>query len=234
MTVLASGRAGLRELLIRLTRWRTRVRWYAVAVLLAPLVLMVELLVLSLFTTRFLPGLLTSDGKAPLLTMGLVAGLVVGFFEELGWTGFATPHLRRRFGVLSTGLIVGVLWGGWHIFLNAVWVGGAYAGGMSPALFVTARGVGDLVGILPAFRVLMVWVYDQTGSLLVAMLMHASLTASTMIVEPRGISGEALLIYDLASAAAMWGVVLAVAVALGCKLTRSHCPGTGSGASVAC
>ena len=28
----------------------------------------------------------------------------------------------------------------------------------------------------------MVWVYDRTGSLLVAMLMHASLTASTLIL----------------------------------------------------
>ena len=42
--------------------------------------------------------------------MGIVGGLVVGFFEELGWTGFAIPTLMRlRYGVLGTGLIVGVL-----------------------------------------------------------------------------------------------------------------------------
>ena len=34
----------------------------------------------------------------------------MGFFEELGWTGFAIPTLMRlRYGVLGTGLIVGVL-----------------------------------------------------------------------------------------------------------------------------
>jgi membrane protein implicated in regulation of membrane protease activity len=59
----------------------------------------------------------------------------------------------------------------------------------------------------------MVWVYDHTGSLLVAMLMHASLTASTLILGPLAISGVSLLIYGLVSAAALWAVVAAVVMA---------------------
>jgi membrane protease YdiL (CAAX protease family) len=212
LTILADGRAGFRELLSRLCRWRVGIRWYAVAFLTAPLVLTGILLALSQASLEFLPGIVARSDKASLLLMGIVAGLVVGLFEELGWTGFATPRLRLRYGIVATGLIVGVLWGGWHVFLNAIWVGKAYSGGLSPALFLAARGFGDLVGLLPAFRVLTVWVYDRTGSLLVAMLMHASLTASTMIVEPLGISGVTLLIYDLVSAAAMWIVVASFAV----------------------
>jgi membrane protease YdiL (CAAX protease family) len=46
---------------------------------------------------------------------GLVVGLLVPFFEELGWTGFATAELRKRHGVLATGLIMGLLWGAWHV-----------------------------------------------------------------------------------------------------------------------
>jgi len=65
--------------------------------------------------------------------------------------------------------------------------------------------------------VLMVWVYDRTESLLVAMLMHASLTASTLIVAPLAISGIVLLTYQLVWAAALWVVVGAVALA-----TRGH------------
>jgi hypothetical protein len=220
LTALFDGRQGVGGLLSRLVKWRVAGRWYVIALLLGPLVLMAELLALTCFSPRFLPRLLASDDKAPLLMAGLVAGLVVGFFEELGWTGFATPRLRQRYGVFATGLIVGVLWGGWHIFLNAIWVSRAFSGGLSPALFVAARGVGDLVGILPAFRVLMVWVYDRTGSLLVAMLMHASLTAGTMIFDSPGLSGTTLLIYDLASAVTMWSIVLAVAIATGGRLTR--------------
>jgi membrane protease YdiL (CAAX protease family) len=41
---------------------------------------------------------------------------MVGIFEELGWTGFAI-RMRQRYGVLGTGLIVGVLWGAWHFIL---------------------------------------------------------------------------------------------------------------------
>src|SRR5512135_1272025 len=37
MTGLLSGRAGFRALLARLARWRIRIRWYAVALLTAPL-----------------------------------------------------------------------------------------------------------------------------------------------------------------------------------------------------
>jgi membrane protease YdiL (CAAX protease family) len=66
--------------------------------------------------------------------------------------------------------------------------------------------------------VLMVWAYDRTGSLLVAMLMHFSWTASTMTLEPHAISGVPLLIYDLVSAAMVWAVVAAVAVANGGRL----------------
>ena len=213
LTGLVGGRAGFRELLSRLLRWRVGVRWYAVALLTAPLVLTAELLALSLSSQTFLPGLFSTNDKASRLVMGLVAGLVVGICEELGWTGFATPRLRLRHRIFPTGLIIGVLWGAWHIFLNVVWVSDAYSGELSPVLFLTARALGDLVGLLPAYRVLTVWVYDRTGSLLVAMLMHASLTASTMGFEPLGISGIHLVIYDLVSAAAMWGVVGAVVAA---------------------
>ena len=54
---------------------------------------------------------------------------------------------------------------------------------------------------------LMVWVYDRTGSLLVAMLMHASLTASVRVFDPLAISGMPLLTYNLVLAAVLWVVV---------------------------
>lgn len=41
--------------------------------------------------------------------VGIAAALMVGFFEELGWMGFAVARLRLRYGVFSTGLIAGVL-----------------------------------------------------------------------------------------------------------------------------
>jgi hypothetical protein len=78
----------------------------------------------------------------------------------------------------------------------------------------------NAVAVLGTFRVLMVWVYDRTGSLLVAMLMHVSLTASIRIFDPLAISGVALVTYSLVLGAALWVVVAALAVANHGQLSR--------------
>jgi hypothetical protein len=216
LTGLVSGRAGFRELLSRLLRWRVGVRWYAVALLTAPLLMTAIPLALSLLFPEFLPGIITKSDKTSLLLMGIAAGLVAGIFEELGWTGFAIPRLRLRYSVLTTGLIVGVLWGAWHFLVN-FWSSGSPSGVLSLTLLL--HSVIFSVGILPAYRVLMVWVYDCTGSLLVAMLMHLSLTASNVILVPLA-TGAHLVIWSLVLAAALWAVVAAVAVANGRQLSQ--------------
>ena len=66
-----------------------------------------------------------------------------------------------------------------------------------------------LFSFLPAFRVLMVWVYDRTGSLLVAMLMHASQTATTLIFAIPATDIQAV-VCNLVYAAALWTSVAVV------------------------
>jgi membrane protease YdiL (CAAX protease family) len=213
LTGVVYGRAGYRDLFARITRWRVGARWYAVALLAGPLLYLAVLFALSLLSPEFLPGLFTTDDKATLVLFGVASGLIGGgFLEELGWTGFATPTLRRRYGVVASALIVGVLWGALH-FSVIFWMSGNTIGGLPLALFLTVRGIDLLVGQLPAFRVLMGWVYDRTGSLLVAMLMHASLSASMLIFAPPALSGAPFLTYCLVMSAATWAVVAAVALA---------------------
>jgi membrane protease YdiL (CAAX protease family) len=207
LTGLVNGRNGLRELGSRLTRWRVDVRWYAVALLIAPLLMAAVLFTLSRTSPEFLPHIFTADDKAALMLTALVAGLMVGIFEELGWTGFAVPALRQRHGVVATGLIVGFLWGAWH-FPLFFWGSAASSGTLPLILFLP----GLLFSWLPAFRTLMVWVYDRTGSLLVTILMHVSLVTSMLILVPQTLTGATLLTYDLTLAAALWAVVAAVAV----------------------
>ena len=213
MTGLVDGRAGFRDLHSRLLRWRLPVRWYVVALLTAPLVVTAVLLPLSLSSAGFLPGVFASDDMGSLLVIGLAAGLMTGFCEELGWTGFVIPRLRMRYGILTTGLIVGLLWGAWHFPLFS---GGDLSRTLTLALFLPVQ----LFTFLPAYRVLMVWVYDRTGSLLVAMLMHASLTASTLILQPADVAGMRALTYDLVLAAALWLLIAALAMANGRQLSR--------------
>ena len=218
MTGLVHGRAGLRELLAQLLRWRVSARWYAVALLTTPLLVIPILLALSLISPLFLPDAFTTEDVVALLLLGLMVGGIGGFSEELGWTGFAVPTLLRpRHGVLSTGLIVGAMWAAWHVpvtFLSTLSPSGAVSWSLllPPLCFYVA--------VLPAYRVLMVWVYDRTESLLVAMLMHTSLAASTFVILLPSARGVALIAYYLVLAAALWVVVAVVAVAQGGHLTR--------------
>jgi membrane protease YdiL (CAAX protease family) len=121
------------------------------------------------------------------------------------------PRLRLRYSVLTTGLIVGVLWGAWHLLLF-YWTSGGFSGTLSLVSFLPA--VLFCVGVAPAFRVLMVWVYDHTDSLLVAMLMHASNTGGVlMIIMPPAITGVTAVTWYLLFAAALWALVVAAVLA---------------------
>lgn len=218
LTVLVSGAPGLRGLLSRLLTWRVGGRWYAVALLTAPMLEMAVLLALSRISPVFLPSIVIADDRAVLLVSGIAIGLAGGLVEELGWTGFAIPRLTGRYGVLGTGLIVGPVWGVWHL-LQMWWVGSTSADALPLAVYLPVFFLSS-VAILTAYRVLMVWVYDRTGSLLVAILMHASYIFSTLFVLAPPTTGAPFLIYSGAFAGTMWAVVAAVASANGWPLSR--------------
>jgi uncharacterized protein len=222
MTGLLYGREGFRNLLTRMRKWRVGARWYALALLTAPLLHVGVSLALSLTSPEYLPGILATSDKVALLLFGIGWGLIGGgFLEELGWTGFATPTLlrRMRYGVLGTGLIVGVLWGVFHWPVNG-WAGVSFSGALPVTISLPLQLLFFTVAGLTAYRVLMVWVYDRTGeSMLVVMLMHASLSASMFILHPL-VTGVAILTYVLVWAAALWVVVGAVALAQGGHLSR--------------
>jgi membrane protease YdiL (CAAX protease family) len=201
-----------------LLKWRVGGRWYAVALLTTPIIETTVLLVLSRTSPVFLPAIVTTDDKAALLVSGIAIGLVGGFVEELGWTGFAIPRLTARYGVLGTGLIVGPAWAAWHL-LQMWWVGGTSSEALPLALFLPLFFL-SAVAILTAYRVLMVWVYDRTGSLLVAVLMHASYIFSTLFVLAPPTTGVPFLTYSGVFAVALWVVVAAVAAADSGQLSR--------------
>ena len=206
LTGVVSGRAGFRDLLARLVRWRVRPQWYVVALLTAPVLDVTISYALSLISNDFLPGIVTTADKTGLLVMGIAYGLLGGgLLEELGWTGFAVPRIRQRYSMLATGVLVGVLWGAYH--LSVMFYAANPSGVLSYAVLLA-----QMFAWMPAFRVLMVWLYDHTQSLLLAVLMHASLSAGMFILQPAAAAGATLLTYLLIFAAVVW--VLAAIVAL--------------------
>jgi membrane protease YdiL (CAAX protease family) len=225
LTALVSGRQGLCALLSRLVKWRVGARWYAAALLTAPVLMTATLFALSTGSPAFLPGIITSDHKGALLLVSLAVGVSAGVVEELGWTGFAVPVLRRRYSAVATGLIVGVLWSAWHLLPN-IWAARAAAGELPASVYLAGTGAGLLVGYLTAFRVLMVWVYEHTGSLFLSMVMHVSLTAGLLTLNPSALAGANLMVFSFSFAAALWAVVafaVTPATRLPLTLERSPC-----------
>lgn len=210
LTGILSGRDGYRDLWARLLAWRVDWRWYLFALLVAPVTLAVPVLVLWISSLDYAPRIATEPDRAGTLVSAAVLGLVVGLLEEIGWTGFAIPRAREHYSILWTGVLVGVLWGAWHFFVN-FWGGGGTNGGVPLTVFMPLWVAAVLAGQLTAYRVLMVWVYEHTGSVSVAALMHASLAAFQFILNPLT-PGVPQQVYPWGQAAAMWLVVAAVAL----------------------
>ena len=106
------GREGWADAGLRLGRERG---WYAVALLLFPVLFLVPV-VLGALTgdVHVVPG--AAERFAVLFTTGLVARLTFAAFEEFGWRGYLEPRLAAL-GVpaLRRHLAVGVLWAVWHV-----------------------------------------------------------------------------------------------------------------------
>jgi membrane protease YdiL (CAAX protease family) len=227
MTSVVAGREGLSAYVARLVKWRVGVRWYVIAAATAPVTLFGTLFGLAPWSRDFLPAVLSSTPSAPIQTpsatsfllVAVLVGLGAGFFEELGWTGFAIPTIRRRFGVEATGMIVGVSWGAWH-FLAILWGSQRAFGSASVTLYMIVA----LFSFLPPYRILMARVYESTHSLPVAILMHASLTTSMIIASPSAVGNRAI-VYNLVFGGALWSIILILRIQTSNEHTRSrHAP----------
>jgi len=215
LTGFISGKTGFHDLFSRLIKWRVSIRWYALAFLLLPILAGGILLVLSQFSEVYLPDIITTENKLNLILKGVLTGIFGVLLEELGWTGFAIPKLRSHHSIFSTGLIVGALWGAWH-FLPVFWGCGDATGKFDNQLFLPGFFF-HYAGLIP-FRIILVWLYDRTKSILLPWIMHATLTAGTFFIFNISNTGHPLFIYYLILAIALWIVVIVVAISNGKEL----------------
>lgn len=171
MTAITSGKVGVRQLLRRFLLWRVGVQWYLFALLGIPVLMIIGVSPLP-------PGMMAEirfSALVPTLLM-YVAIFVSQFFisplaEEPGWRGFALPRLQERYGPLKGTLLLGLLWGCWHIPLFLV---PGYDGVGSGFLGIALPLTEFLVSAV-ALAIIITWVFNHTrGSLLLAMLVHTA------------------------------------------------------------
>lgn len=205
MIAIVDGMPGMREFLGRLRRWRVAPGWYAWALVPALSMAGVAVLLSQLFPD-LRPAIIDAENRSSILIGAIVLSLLIGSFEEIGWTGFAVPHLRTSHSVLTTGLVVGVVWGAWHFPL--FWEAHSFSAALPFTILLTR-----LFAWLPPFRVLLISIHEHTRSLPVVMLMHAAVSFVTIALAPQGLSGARLLISPLAALITMWLLVAAVSIA---------------------
>lgn len=157
------GFAAVRLMVRSLLRVRLRARWYAVALLLAPLTQAAAVMVYRAVwhaTPKF-----DRWTQAPLLFV-VLAIFSVG--EELGWRGLLLPLLLKRHSALTATAWMALSWGLWHLpFYMATNSEGSRTGWLY-LLF--------LAGIFPVCAVFTL-LYVRTRSLFLCLLFHGSLNA---------------------------------------------------------
>ncbi|ELY47022.1 type II CAAX endopeptidase family protein [Natronorubrum bangense] len=219
LTWLTGG--SLRQWAGQVLIWRPGLRWYLIAIVGLPVVLVAGSTVLYV--------ILTGDPPRPEL-LPRRTGLIVGYFlfqlflmgglEEFGWRGFALPRLQERYTALIASVVIGVVWALWHAPL--FFVPGTFYSQVPPALYLL-----QTIGL----SVMITWVYNSTGgSVLLVMMFHAASNVS-MLLYPYEIDIEVIetpLAVDV-SMTIVYVVVAALLVVVygGRKLsTRETIPGT--------
>jgi uncharacterized protein len=201
---IVGGRSELRRLGRTLTTWRVGLGWYLV-ILLGPMALaLLEAFLVSVFSDASFSESLPSPMTEPLtatIVLLLILTITDGLGEELGWRGFAIPHMLKRAPAVTASLVLGVLWAAWHLPL--FWTDGAPLEGTSLAV---------LFARLPAAAVAYTWLLQHTkGSVLIAALFHGALN---LFARPPAAAGSEL-VASVVSVALWWLIALALILAAG-------------------
>jgi len=195
-----AGRPEVRRLIGDLGNWRATPLNYVLALGIFPLVTLVSMLLQPLILGPLKPV------DPAIIAMALIWPIMAALGEELGWRGFMFPRLIGRFGLIGAALIVGPIWGIWHL----------------PADYIALKAYGDLFWlaflvngpfVLTAHALVMAWLWRRSGgNLLLMVLYHFSVTASAMLTPAGGQDWTGL-------ASAAFTAILLWIVAIGLWLT---------------
>jgi membrane protease YdiL (CAAX protease family) len=153
--IIRRSGGSLRDWAGGILRWRLPLRYYLYALGLPALIMLAMNLALAVIGSSVAWSSLPDRAPAYLQTL-LLTAVIFGGQEEPGWRGYALPRLQARHSPVVATLILGLGWGIWHVPLYG------------PAGFV--------VPLVLAF--FYTWLYNNTVSVLLCMLLHASFTAA--------------------------------------------------------
>jgi membrane protease YdiL (CAAX protease family) len=173
------GRAGLREFLDRVVKWRIGVGWY-LAILFVPLVWhgILPTIGLHALLRGSLPTFSGPARGAPAWSdawwFAFYVLLIGGGQEELGWRGYALPKLQMKYNAVVSSLILGAIWSSWH--LPMIFAPGSSLYGAPFLIYLV---------LITALTFVYTWLYNNTGSILACALYHtwSNLVAVYLVVD---------------------------------------------------
>jgi membrane protease YdiL (CAAX protease family) len=169
ITAQAEGRAGVRDLVGGVFKWQVPARWYVFAAgYMAATKLTVALI------HRLSTGAWPRFGTEPvyLIPFAILISTPFQAGEEIGWRGYALPRLAARFGMARASVLLGLIWGFWHLPQFFIREADTYQ--QSFPVYVLQ---------VTAISVAIAWLYAHTKrSLLLPMLLHAAINNSKDIV----------------------------------------------------
>lgn len=192
VSCLAGGKAEVMALVRRLAGFRMGWKWWLISfspLLGYGLIVAVQRVISGSWGDQSLLGEVNFLPNIGGWALGLWL-ITFGLGEEMGWRGFALPRLQQKMSALKATLLLGVLWGAWHLPIFFY-------------LFQPSIAIGWFLGLLSG-AILFTWMYNSSGgNLLSVVVWHATfnyITASK--------AGEGLAAAVLSTMVMVWAVVL--------------------------
>jgi len=167
VTGFTSGRAGLRDLVRRMRRWRLSPVWWLVVA--SPIVVLGLALAGMRLAGQDLPAWGDFAMFNGLPAYGVVWTLLLvfvlnGLGEETGWRGFLQDRLQERLNPLPATLVVALIWAVWHTPFFFILSTYTEFNAMTLIMFPLGLASGAIV---------LTWLYNHTGrSILAVALWH--------------------------------------------------------------
>lgn len=177
LTFYLEGKAGVKNLLKRLVMWRVGFFWTLLALVIGPIIYALAV-VLYAGSGGFLGAV--NVGLLPWIPVVFLFSVLLGpLAEELGWRGFVLPCLDAKNKFISSSVIIGLIWGAWHIPLFWAVIGTSVSGF---PVSIQSVGLFFLAAIGTSF--FYVWMFNKTmGSVFIAVLIHLSWNGSGNITS---------------------------------------------------
>lgn len=164
LTYINEKNEGVKILWKRFWNIKIGMKWLFITILLIPALYAISSLIIIL--VQGTPPILTWISQPWVIIIYLLTAFFAGgFSEEFGWRGYALDRFQVKLGALISSLIIGVIWGLWHL---PVWfiAGDPHGTGGIPDFFLFLLETVSL-------SILYTWLYNNTnGSILIAVIFH--------------------------------------------------------------